>query len=250
MKRILAAAIAALALAACSDTQPLAVTSAGDGQTLASLSSTQWSIFTTQTPGLTWTAANVEVGTRFKATEPGCVTGFRFWRASGETATTHTFRLWFDNGTLWTSKSITVPSGATGWQYAYTSGFACLTVGDFYRVSVNTSAAHVESSGAFSSGKTIVNGPLTAVAGVYSQPTGSFPQYTSTHSFFVDVIFDTISRLHDEGTTILLVEQNARMALQIADRGYVIETGQIVLNDRAENLRENEMVRNAYLGIT
>lgn len=65
----------------------------------------------------------------------------------------------------------------------------------------------------------------------------------------VDVIFDTISRLHDEGTTILLVEQNARMALQIADRGYVIETGQIVLSDRAEHLRENEMVRNAYLGI-
>ena len=65
----------------------------------------------------------------------------------------------------------------------------------------------------------------------------------------VDVIFDTIVKLHDEGTTILLVEQNARMALQIADRGYVIETGEIVLSDRAENLRENPMVRNAYLGI-
>ena len=66
----------------------------------------------------------------------------------------------------------------------------------------------------------------------------------------VDLIFETIVRLHEGGTTILLVEQNARMALQIADRGYVIETGQIVLTDRAENLRENEMVRNAYLGIT
>jgi branched-chain amino acid transport system ATP-binding protein len=65
----------------------------------------------------------------------------------------------------------------------------------------------------------------------------------------VDVIFDTITSLHDVGTTILLVEQNARMALQIADRGYVIETGHIVLSDRAENLRENDMVRNAYLGI-
>lgn len=65
----------------------------------------------------------------------------------------------------------------------------------------------------------------------------------------VDVIFDTIRRLHAEGTTILLVEQNARMALQIADRGYVLETGQIVLSDRAEHLRENDMVRNAYLGI-
>ena len=65
----------------------------------------------------------------------------------------------------------------------------------------------------------------------------------------VDLIFETISQLHSRGTTILLVEQNARMALQIADRGYVIETGQIVLTDRAENLRENETVRNAYLGI-
>jgi branched-chain amino acid transport system ATP-binding protein len=65
----------------------------------------------------------------------------------------------------------------------------------------------------------------------------------------VDAIFDTIQRLHKGGTTILLVEQNARMALQIADRGYVMETGRIVLTDLAENLRENEMVRNAYLGI-
>ena len=65
----------------------------------------------------------------------------------------------------------------------------------------------------------------------------------------VDAIFATIVRLHEAGTTILLVEQNARMALQIADRGYVIETGQIVLTDRAANLRNNEMVRNAYLGI-
>jgi branched-chain amino acid transport system ATP-binding protein len=65
----------------------------------------------------------------------------------------------------------------------------------------------------------------------------------------VDAIFATIERLHQEGTTILLVEQNARMALQIADRGYVMETGRIVLTDLAENLRENEMVRNAYLGI-
>jgi branched-chain amino acid transport system ATP-binding protein len=65
----------------------------------------------------------------------------------------------------------------------------------------------------------------------------------------VDVIFDTIVQLHGDGTTILLVEQNARMALQIADRGYVIETGRIVLSDRAENLRDNEMVQNAYLGV-
>lgn len=191
MKRILATAAAALALAACADTAPLAVDSTSHGQSLTSLSSTQWTIFTTQTPGITWSAPSVEVGTRFKATAPGCVVGFRFWRAAGETATTHTFRLWLDSGAPWTSKSITVPSSATGWQYAYTSGFACLEVGDFYRVSVNTSAKHVESSGAFSNGKTITNGPLTAVAGVYAQPAGSFPQYTSTHNFFVDVILDT-----------------------------------------------------------
>ena len=65
----------------------------------------------------------------------------------------------------------------------------------------------------------------------------------------VDQIFDTIRQLHESGTTILLVEQNARMALQIADRGYVIETGRIVLAERAENLRDNEMVQKAYLGI-
>ena len=65
----------------------------------------------------------------------------------------------------------------------------------------------------------------------------------------VDFIFESISRLHADGTTILLVEQNARMALQIADRGYVIETGQIVLSDEAASLRENDMVRRAYLGV-
>jgi branched-chain amino acid transport system ATP-binding protein len=65
----------------------------------------------------------------------------------------------------------------------------------------------------------------------------------------VDSIFDTIRELHKLGTTILLVEQNARMALQLADRGYVIETGQIVLSDSAANLRDNEQVQKSYLGI-
>ena len=64
----------------------------------------------------------------------------------------------------------------------------------------------------------------------------------------VDGIFDTIRQLHAEGTTILLVEQNARMALQVADRGYVLQSGAVVLSDQAENLRQNEMVREAYLG--
>jgi branched-chain amino acid transport system ATP-binding protein len=64
----------------------------------------------------------------------------------------------------------------------------------------------------------------------------------------VDSIFDTIGQLHAGGTTILLVEQNARMALQVAIRGYVIQTGVVVLSDLAENLRKNEMVRKAYMG--
>jgi branched-chain amino acid transport system ATP-binding protein len=64
----------------------------------------------------------------------------------------------------------------------------------------------------------------------------------------VDSIFDTIRELHAEGTTILLVEQNARMALQVASRGYVLQSGVIVLSDTAETLRQNEMVRKAYLG--
>jgi len=64
----------------------------------------------------------------------------------------------------------------------------------------------------------------------------------------VDSIFDTIRELHAEGTTILLVEQNARMALQVARRGYVLQSGVIVLSDTAETLRQNEMVRKAYLG--
>jgi branched-chain amino acid transport system ATP-binding protein len=65
----------------------------------------------------------------------------------------------------------------------------------------------------------------------------------------VDSIFDTIEGLHNEGITILLVEQNARKALEIANRGYVMQTGEIVLSGTAGELRSNEMVQNAYLGI-
>ena len=66
----------------------------------------------------------------------------------------------------------------------------------------------------------------------------------------VDSIFDTIKQLHEEGTTILLVEQNARMALHVASRGYVLQTGEVILSDTAEHLRENPMVQQAYLGIS
>jgi branched-chain amino acid transport system ATP-binding protein len=64
----------------------------------------------------------------------------------------------------------------------------------------------------------------------------------------VETIFDTIREINAQGTTVLLVEQNALMALSIAQRGYVLETGEIVLADSAEALRANDMVRKAYLG--
>jgi branched-chain amino acid transport system ATP-binding protein len=65
----------------------------------------------------------------------------------------------------------------------------------------------------------------------------------------VEAIFNVIKVINQEGTTILLVEQNALMALSIAHRGYVIQTGQIVLQDTAANLKNNEMVQKAYLGV-
>jgi branched-chain amino acid transport system ATP-binding protein len=65
----------------------------------------------------------------------------------------------------------------------------------------------------------------------------------------VEGIFDTIQEINKEGTTILLVEQNALMALSVADRGYALQSGEIVLHDKAENLKENEMVQKAYLGM-
>ncbi|MFC1878333.1 ABC transporter ATP-binding protein [Chloroflexota bacterium] len=65
----------------------------------------------------------------------------------------------------------------------------------------------------------------------------------------VESIFETIEEINKEGVTILLVEQNAQMALTVANRGYVLQTGEIVLQDSAEHLRENEMVQKAYLGI-
>jgi branched-chain amino acid transport system ATP-binding protein len=64
----------------------------------------------------------------------------------------------------------------------------------------------------------------------------------------VEQIFDIIKTINDQGTTILLVEQNALMALAIADRGYILQTGEIVLSDAAAALSKNEGVRRAYLG--
>jgi branched-chain amino acid transport system ATP-binding protein len=65
----------------------------------------------------------------------------------------------------------------------------------------------------------------------------------------VELIFDIIKKLNEDGTTILLVEQNALMALSIAHRGYVLQTGEIALTNTAEKLKKDEMVQKSYLGI-
>jgi len=64
----------------------------------------------------------------------------------------------------------------------------------------------------------------------------------------VETVFNTILRIRDEGVTVFLVEQNASMALSLANRGYVLQTGKIVLSDTAPNLLTNDLVRQAYLG--
>jgi branched-chain amino acid transport system ATP-binding protein len=61
-------------------------------------------------------------------------------------------------------------------------------------------------------------------------------------------IFKLIQEIHNDGTTILLVEQNARKALAIADRAYVLETGEVVLHGSAQELQKSDQVRKAYLG--
>ena len=67
---------------------------------------------------------------------------------------------------------------------------------------------------------------------------------------FVEKIFEIVQEINAQGTTILLVEQNALMALDVASRGYVMETGKIVLADEAQALKSNEQVRKTYLGET
>ena len=65
----------------------------------------------------------------------------------------------------------------------------------------------------------------------------------------VEAIFSTVVDINKQGTTVLLVEQNALMALDIASRGYVLQTGEIVLSDNAKALQKNEMIQKVYLGI-
>ena len=64
----------------------------------------------------------------------------------------------------------------------------------------------------------------------------------------VEQVFNIIKEINELGTTIFVVEQNANMALSIADYGYVLQTGQIVLDDSARNLLNNPLMREAYLG--
>jgi branched-chain amino acid transport system ATP-binding protein len=67
---------------------------------------------------------------------------------------------------------------------------------------------------------------------------------------FVERVFEQIKQINEQGTTILLVEQNAMMALDIANRAYVLETGTVALADDAKKLRENKEVQMTYLGVT
>src|ERR1700712_5722870 len=65
---------------------------------------------------------------------------------------------------------------------------------------------------------------------------------------YVEQVFDIIQEINSQGTTIFMVEQNANMALSIAHRAYVLQTGQVVLSGSAAEMRENEMIKQAYLG--
>ena len=66
---------------------------------------------------------------------------------------------------------------------------------------------------------------------------------------FVEKIFEIVKEINEQGTPILLVEQNALMALEVAYRGYVLETGRIVLEGTAKDLSQNEQVQKTYLGV-
>jgi branched-chain amino acid transport system ATP-binding protein len=91
---------------------------------------------------------------------------------------------------------------------------------------------------------------LAVGRGLMSQPTLLLLDEPSMGlaPILVEEIFRIIREINEQGTTILLVEQNAHMALSIADRGYVLETGTVVLSGTAQELRENPQVKEAYLG--
>jgi branched-chain amino acid transport system ATP-binding protein len=64
----------------------------------------------------------------------------------------------------------------------------------------------------------------------------------------VDALYETLVKLRDAGLTILLTEQNALRALQLANRGYILQDGRVVIEDTAQNLMKNNLVKKAYLG--
>jgi branched-chain amino acid transport system ATP-binding protein len=89
-----------------------------------------------------------------------------------------------------------------------------------------------------------VRGPGRVPGGDHSE----LPEVGLSHQGVVEQVFEIIKQIRALGRTVFVVEQNANMALSIADRGYVIQTGQVVLADTAQNLLDNPLMREAYLG--
>lgn len=91
---------------------------------------------------------------------------------------------------------------------------------------------------------------LAVARGLMSRPTLLLMDEPSMGlaPILVEQNFELIQEINRRGTAIFMVEQNANMALSIADRGYVVQTGRVVLSDSADNLRQNEQLKKAYLG--
>ena len=192
--RLLSFVAAALLLGACSDGDPVGVetrpetraTPAGPQLATAPVGP-QWYIFTYQEPAQYLDAApGWEAGTRFKTSKAGKIVGLWFWRAPGETGT-NTGRLWTESGQQLASADF--PGGSSGWVYVQLQTPVAIAVNTNYRVSVNTNTEQAKTFGYFNEYGPIVNGPLTADAGYYGQPTGSMPTQHSGSIFFVDVQF-------------------------------------------------------------
>jgi hypothetical protein len=192
MRRFLLATSAALALAACTDAAPTTPAGAAGPASRTILEpggiQTVWNIFTSQTPASTLDTGGSawEVGTRFFVTDSGCITGFRYWRAVGETGSVR-FNLWDLAGNRLATVTDT-PTGS-GWKAKNLTGVVCLDLNTYYLVSANTNTKQVKTFGAFNSGP-ISNGPVHATAGYYGQPGGARPTTSSGSNFFVDVYFD------------------------------------------------------------